>query len=135
MTTRRLAILEREGLTHAPAALRRAFWTRFNRRRGRNSVQIGVVVAGLVAGDTQKAWQRLARLRSVWHELVPAEFRDLTDVESFARGRLGVRVNGKATQFALARRLGPAVVARFNERLGGVRVTKIDYRVRNGKHN
>ncbi len=124
-----MAILKQEGLIYAPARLKRAFWTTHNRRRFGPAARLGLLAAKVVSEDGLRAARRLALVRSAWQAVVPREFAALSDVESLRGGRLVVRVDGKATQFVLSRRLGGTLIAAMNERLGNPRIDRIDYRV------
>ena len=124
-----MTILKQEGLIYAPARMKRAFWNTYNRRRFRPGARLGLLAAKIVSEDGLRAARRLALVRSAWQAVVPGEFAALSDVESLRGGRLVVRVDGKATQFVLSRRLGGTLVAAMNERLGNPRIDRIDYRV------
>lgn len=132
-TARRTTILQREGLNHAPPAVQRAFWVSRNSRRPGRMRRIGEIAAGLVTDGGMAAARRLHLVRAAWLEVVPKSYLATTEVEWLRRGRLRVRVTGKAAAFVLDRRLGPALVSALRERIPGARIDRIEFRVWNGQ--
>lgn len=127
----RRGLLESQDLLHAPQEVQEAFWHRHNRDKRlfrRAPLPLGDLTSRLLTEGAGRSADRLAEVGRAWFRVVPPAHRPRTKVNSFRGGCLQVLVDG-TLKFVYGRGMRGDLLAALNAELGGIRISRIEYRV------